>query len=52
MADTRQEMRAFAREEFERHRHVEDLEHIRYLVSTGREQFRSMGRYVEELGRR
>lgn len=52
MENTRVEMRAFAREEFERNRHVEDLGHIRYLISTGTEQFKSMGRYVDEMGRR
>ena len=43
------EMRAFAREEFIRHRQVTDIAKIRYLISTGREQFRSMSRYVEQI---
>lgn len=30
---TRKEMRQFARAEFEQHRHVTDLGHIRYLIS-------------------
>jgi len=33
---TREEMRGYAREEFERHREVEDLRQIRYLVSAGK----------------
>ena len=47
--NTRCEMRNFAREEFERHRLVEDLTQIRYLVSTGREQKNTMQRYVNEM---
>ena len=47
--DIRCEMRNFAREEFERHRLVEDLTQIRYLVSTGREQKNTMRRYVDEM---
>ncbi|CZT20380.1 uncharacterized protein RCC_06240 [Ramularia collo-cygni] len=46
--DTRKEMRDFAREEFERFRHVDDLGHVRYLVSTGKTQLDSMRRYVEQ----
>ena len=46
---TRDEMRTFAREEFERNKNVDDLTQIRYLVSTGKEQFKSMRRYVDEL---
>lgn len=30
---TRQELLDFARAEFEQHRHVNDLGHIRYLIS-------------------
>ena len=52
VAETRDEMRRYARGEFERNRTVADLTQIRYLVSTGREQFRQMGRYVDEMGRR
>ena len=33
---TREEMKAYAREEFGRHRDVEDLRKIRYLLSTGK----------------
>ncbi|KAF1973990.1 hypothetical protein BU23DRAFT_462800 [Bimuria novae-zelandiae CBS 107.79] len=38
----RQEMVQFARSEFEKHRHVTDLSHIRYLISTGKTQFDTM----------
>lgn len=48
----RQEMKSFAREEFERNKAVEDLTHIRYLVSTGKDQFKTMERYVDELAGR
>ena len=41
---TRTEMKAFAREEFERCRDVRDTTKIRYLVSTGRTQFDEMRR--------
>ncbi|KAG7005767.1 hypothetical protein G7Y79_00018g045740 [Physcia stellaris] len=41
---TRTEMKAFAREEFERSRDVRDTTKIRYLVSTGRTQFDEMRR--------
>jgi hypothetical protein len=41
-------MRAFARAEFEQHRDVQDVGHIRYLISMGRTQFDSMRRYIEE----
>ncbi|XPS79639.1 hypothetical protein M3J09_011615 [Ascochyta lentis] len=39
---TRADMRQFARVEFEQHRHVTDLDHIRYLLSTGKTQFQTM----------
>lgn len=35
-------MRQFARSEFEQHRRVTDLGHIRYLVSHGKTQFQAM----------
>ena len=41
-------MRTFARGEFERNKFVYDLGHIRYLISTGKTQFDSMRRYVEQ----
>ncbi|TKA81055.1 hypothetical protein B0A49_00675 [Cryomyces minteri] len=46
---TRKEMRDFARGEFTRNKDVTDLGHIRYLISTGKTEFDSMKRYVEEL---
>ena len=48
---TRVEMRDFAREEFERNRHVTELGQIRYLISTGKTQFNSMRRYIDEQAR-
>ena len=45
----RREMRNFARDEFDRYRNVEDLDHIRYLLSTGKEQLKSMSRYVDQM---
>ncbi|KAK0648879.1 hypothetical protein B0T16DRAFT_122444 [Cercophora newfieldiana] len=46
---TRAETRRFAREEFERHRGVTDLNHIRYLLSTGKTEWESMERYIDGL---
>ncbi|KAI0594818.1 hypothetical protein F4775DRAFT_572639 [Biscogniauxia sp. FL1348] len=45
-AATRAETRAYARAEFERHRRVTDLGHIRYLLSTGKTEWESMERYI------
>ncbi|OCK96710.1 uncharacterized protein K441DRAFT_632272 [Cenococcum geophilum 1.58] len=36
---TRDEMRQFARREFEKHRDVTDISHIRYLISAGKTEF-------------
>jgi len=36
---TRRDMRRFARSEFEQHKQVTDLGHIRYLISYGKAQF-------------
>ncbi|KAE8355606.1 complex 1 protein-domain-containing protein [Aspergillus coremiiformis] len=44
----REELRNYARHEFERHRKVTDLQHIRYLLSTGKSEFDTMRRYVDE----
>ncbi|MCJ1379877.1 hypothetical protein MMC17_002980 [Xylographa soralifera] len=52
VSSTRKEMRSFAREEFERNKGVENLTHVRYLVSTGKDQFKTMQRYVDELAGR
>jgi hypothetical protein len=46
---TQAETRRFAREEFERHRGVTDLTHIRYLLSTGKTEWESMERYIDGL---
>ncbi|KAL2146432.1 hypothetical protein VTI28DRAFT_3901 [Corynascus sepedonium] len=46
---TRAETRRFARDEFERHRGVTDLAHIRYLLSTGKTEWESMERYIHGL---
>ncbi|KAK8016976.1 hypothetical protein PG993_015165 [Apiospora rasikravindrae] len=43
---TRNETRSFARSEFERHRGVTDLGHIRYLLSTGKTEWETMERYI------
>ncbi|KEY65123.1 hypothetical protein S7711_04213 [Stachybotrys chartarum IBT 7711] len=45
-AQTRAESRRYARDEFERHRHVKDVAHIRYLLSTGKTEWESMERYI------
>ncbi|KOS19589.1 LYR motif-containing protein 2 [Escovopsis weberi] len=45
------ETRKYARDEFERHRNVKDLSHIRYLLSTGKTEWDSMERYVTGLSR-
>ncbi|KAB8239706.1 complex 1 protein-domain-containing protein [Aspergillus alliaceus] len=45
---TREELRSYARHEFERHRNVTDLQHIRYLLSTGKAEFDTMRRYIDE----
>ncbi|KXL43408.1 hypothetical protein M433DRAFT_318954 [Acidomyces richmondensis BFW] len=47
-SETREEMRTFARGEFERHKYVHDLGHIRYLISSGKTQFDTMRRYIEQ----
>ncbi|WDK21699.1 complex 1 protein [Colletotrichum graminicola] len=47
--NTRAESRRFAREEFERHRGVTDLGHIRYLISTGKTEWQGMERYVDGM---
>ncbi|KAK7999349.1 hypothetical protein PG990_011949, partial [Apiospora arundinis] len=45
-ATTKAETRSFARAEFERHRGVTDLSHIRYLLSTGKTEWETMERYI------
>ncbi|OAT06133.1 hypothetical protein BDBG_02413 [Blastomyces gilchristii SLH14081] len=48
-SSARDEMRSFARHEFERSKDVTDLTHIRYLISTGKTEFDAMRRYIDEL---
>ncbi|WYZ43932.1 hypothetical protein EsH8_VII_000368 [Colletotrichum jinshuiense] len=47
--NTRAESRRFARDEFERHRDVTDIGHIRYLISTGKTEWQGMERYVDGM---
>ncbi|KAF2427546.1 hypothetical protein EJ08DRAFT_352696 [Tothia fuscella] len=47
-SSTRDEMRSFARGEFGRYKDVTDIGHIRYLISSGKTQFDSMRRYIDE----
>ncbi|KAJ5996352.1 hypothetical protein N7522_008012 [Penicillium canescens] len=47
-SSTRNELHNYARTEFERHREVSDLQHIRYLLSTGKAEFETMRRYIDE----
>lgn len=48
-SSTRDEMRQYARQGFELNRDVTDLTQIRYLISTGKTEFESMQRYIDEL---
>ena len=48
----RSETIGYARVEFERNRHVEDVTQIRYLISTGKTEFEKMERYIHELASR
>ncbi|KAL2215499.1 complex 1 protein-domain-containing protein [Thermoascus aurantiacus ATCC 26904] len=45
---TRDELRNHARYEFERNRHVTDLSQIRYLLSTGKTEFDTIKRYIDQ----
>ncbi|KAK2766679.1 hypothetical protein FQN54_005992 [Arachnomyces sp. PD_36] len=45
---TRDELIHYARHEFERNRDVTDLTQIRYLISTGKTEFDTMRRYIDE----
>ena len=47
---TREEMKRYAREEFERHRDVNDSGKIRYLLSTGKTEFERLGKQVSGMG--
>ncbi|KAL1835767.1 hypothetical protein VTJ49DRAFT_6097 [Mycothermus thermophilus] len=44
--ETRAETRKFVRDEFERHRGVTDIGHIRYLLSRGKTEWESMERHI------
>lgn len=46
---TRKETVGFARAEFESHKNVTDLQHIRYLLSTGKTEWEKMERYIDGL---
>ncbi|KPM38616.1 hypothetical protein AK830_g7965 [Neonectria ditissima] len=46
---TKAESRKFARDEFERHRGVTDLAHVKYLMSTGKTEWEGMERYVDSM---
>lgn len=50
--DKRAEPLAYARGEFERNRHVQDITQIRYLLSTGKTEYDGMQRYIHELASR
>ena len=45
------EMKAYAREEFERRKQVEDLRQIRYLLSTGKAELDRLRGQVGGIGR-
>ncbi|KAH6665342.1 hypothetical protein F5X68DRAFT_265779 [Plectosphaerella plurivora] len=46
---TKEESRRYARAEFERHRSVTDIAHIRYLLSTGKVEWDGMQRYIDGM---
>ncbi|KAL2755737.1 hypothetical protein ACRALDRAFT_1064242 [Sodiomyces alcalophilus JCM 7366] len=46
---TKKETRQYVRTEFERHRDVTDIGHIRYLISTGKAEWDGMQRYIDQL---
>jgi hypothetical protein len=45
----RDEPISYAKNEFSRNKQVTDITHIRYLVSTGKTEFETMSRYIDEL---
>jgi len=51
-SEKRTETIAYAKAEFERNKHVADITQIRYLISTGKTEFESMQRYIDELAAR
>lgn len=48
----RDEPIAYAKNEFGRNKHVKDITQIRYLISTGKTEFDTMSRYIDELAAR
>lgn len=50
--EKREEPISYAKNEFARNKHVTDITQIRYLVSTGKTEFDTMSRYIEELAAR
>lgn len=48
----RDEPISYAKNEFARNKHVSDITQIRYLVSTGKAEFETMSRYIDELAAR
>ncbi|KAG6014960.1 hypothetical protein E4U41_004725 [Claviceps citrina] len=48
-ARARTETRRFVRDEFERRRGVADVNHIRYLLSTGKTEWEGMQRYIDGM---
>lgn len=48
---SQREMKIFAREEFIRNKQVSDTKHIRYLLSTGKEQLQQFQRQFENMGK-
>jgi hypothetical protein len=45
----REEPISYAKNEFARNKHITDITQIRYLVSTGKAEFDTMTRYIDEL---
>ena len=50
--DRRGEPISYAKGEFKRNKDVQDIGKIRYLVSTGKTEFESMSRYIDEMAAR
>jgi hypothetical protein len=48
----REEPISYAKNEFARNKHITDITQIRYLVSTGKAEFDTMTRYIDELAAR
>jgi Complex 1 protein (LYR family) len=50
--DKRAEPLAYAKGEFVRNKHITDITQIRYLISTGKTEFETMQRYIDQLAAR